>query len=51
MKNQCKLIIESLRDGKASCQCGGWFFSQTGNVTYEELFEAFEKHLKDTKQP
>ena len=40
-----RLHIESLRDGKAYCSCGGWYFSQTGEVVYEEVFEQFEKHL------
>ena len=44
-----RLLIESLRDGRAQCSCGGWYFSQTGAVVYEEVFEEFEKHLESTK--
>lgn len=45
-RNKHVLQIESLRDGKAFCSCGGWFYSHTGPVVYEEIFEEFEKHIK-----
>jgi hypothetical protein len=46
-----RLRIESLRDGKASCVCGGWYFSQTGACYVEEIFEQFEKHASLTEAP
>ena len=39
-----RLIIESLKDGKAHCQCGGWYFSQTGHTYIEDIFEQFSEH-------
>lgn len=44
-----KLQIESLKNGKAHCSCGGWYYSHTGTVVYEEVFEEFEKHLGEPK--
>lgn len=41
-----RLVIESLRDGKAYCSCGGWYFSQTGQTYVEDIFAEFEKHAE-----
>jgi hypothetical protein len=45
-RNEHKLLIQSLHDGLASCSCGGWLYSTTGAVIYEEIFEEYEKHVK-----
>lgn len=45
-RNKHILIIDSLHDGQAHCSCKGWFYSQTGEVNYQEVFEQFDKHWK-----
>lgn len=38
------LSIDSLRDGKAWCSCGGWVFR--GPTCYQQIFSQHEKHRK-----
>ena len=49
MTKKHKLIITSLHDAQAKCNCGNWEVFFTGRKTEEDIQEEYEKHIKNYK--
>ena len=45
-KTKHKLEIISLHDARASCACGGWNFSYTGELSKEQIEARFREHTE-----
>jgi len=43
------LTIHSLSDAQASCKCGRWSITCTGELTLEKITEAYQRHLANER--
>jgi len=46
MVKEHKLIIISLFDAQARCNCGGWGYCFTGERTRKQIQAEYKKHIK-----
>ena len=44
-QTDCELIILSLHDARATCACGGWHYSFTGERKAEQVKARYIEHV------